>query len=152
MVTVGRPRAPGLASAMEEYRRRLSRWEAVEWVVVPEARGRAGSDPDGIRRWEGAHVLAALKPRDWVVALAVEGVEDDSFAFARRLESWRATGRPVALVVGGAFGLDRRVLDRADWQWSLSRLTLAHEVAQLVALEQLYRAFTILTGHPYHKG
>ncbi len=95
-------------------------------------------------------VLDALA-REHVVALDERGAEYTSIAFARRVEAWLAGGRDVALVVGGSAGLSPDVLARAGERLALSRLTLAHRLARLVLVEQLYRAMTILRGEPYHK-
>jgi 23S rRNA (pseudouridine1915-N3)-methyltransferase len=151
LVTIGRPRLRQLADAIEEYRRRIGPWHVLEWTVVAPARGAVGQDPEAALRFEGDRLLSVLKADEFVVLLAVDGVEDDSRAFAHRLQRWQVEGRRVAFVVGGAYGVDHRVAARSQWRWSLSRLTLPHELAQLVVVEQIYRAFTILAGHPYHK-
>ena len=80
------------------------------------------------------------------------GRSEDSARFAGRVAGWQRAARDVALLIGGAFGLDPAVLGQCDAQLSLSPLTLPHELARLVLLEQLYRAGTILKGEPYHKG
>jgi 23S rRNA (pseudouridine1915-N3)-methyltransferase len=87
-----------------------------------------------------------------VVALARTGAPWSSPELARRLAGWQQRGRPIVLVVGGSYGLPGSLLAEADERWSLGPGTLPHELARVVALEQLYRAFTILRGEPYHKG
>jgi 23S rRNA (pseudouridine1915-N3)-methyltransferase len=86
------------------------------------------------------------------VALAREGREWTSAELARRVDEWRLAARPVTFLVGGSRGLAAGLLERANARWSLGPLTLPHELARVVVLEQLYRAFTILRGEPYHKG
>ena len=86
-----------------------------------------------------------------MVALEPTGEPWSSEDLAERLDRWRLEARPVALLIGGAHGLDPTVLARANHRWSLGPLTLAHEIARLVVLEQWYRAWTILRGEPYHK-
>ncbi len=85
------------------------------------------------------------------MALDERGKELDSAGFARRLAGWLGGGRDVALAIGGSDGLSPAVLERAEERIALSRMTLAHRLARLVLAEQLYRAFTILKGEPYHK-
>ncbi len=149
VVAVGRDRSGLYAPAVEEYAKRLARQVRFELVEVPEARKHAGTP--AAREEEAAALLARIGPRERVVALDERGEERTSPAFAERVRRWIEGGRDVALVVGGADGLARAVLDRADETLALSRMTLAHRLARLVLVEQLYRAMTILRGEPYHK-
>jgi len=87
-----------------------------------------------------------------VVALGREGAGWNSRELARQVERWLLAARPVGLLIGGSEGLDAGLLARANARWSLGPLTLPHELARVVVFEQLYRAFTILRGEPYHKG
>ena len=87
-----------------------------------------------------------------VVALTREGTGWASGELARQVERWRIASRPMVLMLGGSSGLDASLLAAAQFRWSLSPLTLPHELARVVVLEQLYRAFTILRGEPYDKG
>ena len=148
VLTVGRPR-PSWAEQMEAYRVRAQGAWAWEHRVVAAARGK---EPEAARRRrEGDLLLAELTPQEFVIALDEHGEELDSIALARRLAQYRDRGRPLALVIGGADGLDSRVLERADWAWSLSRLTWPHELAAVMVAEQLYRAQSLTEGHPYHR-
>ena len=149
LVAVGKDRSGLYAPAVEEYARRLARYARFELVEVPEARRHAGTPR--AREEEGEALLAKLGPRERVVALDERGEEDASLAFARRVERWLQGGQDVALVIGGSDGLAPAVRARAAETIALSRLTLAHRLARLVLVEQLYRAFTILRGEPYHK-
>jgi 23S rRNA (pseudouridine1915-N3)-methyltransferase len=149
VVAVGRDRSGLYAPAVDEYAGRLARYVKFELVEVPEARRQAGTPR--AKEEEAEALLARIGPRDRVVALDERGDEETSVAFARRVERWLQRGQDVALVVGGSDGLARAVLDRADEKLALSRLTLAHRLARLVLVEQLYRAMTILRGEPYHK-
>ncbi len=149
VLAVGRDRSGLYRPALEEYARRLERYARFEVVEVPEARRHAGTPR--ARDEEGEAILARLRDGERVVALDERGREPSSEELARRLAAWLAEGRDLALVVGGADGLAEAVRARADESLSLSRLTLAHRLARLVLLEQLYRAFTILRGEPYHK-
>ncbi len=149
VVAVGRDRSGLYAPAVEEYAKRLGRYGKFELVEVPEARRHAGTPR--ARDEEAEALLARLGERERVIALDERGVEETSVAFARRVERWLAGGQDVALVVGGSDGLGDAVRARAAETIALSRLTLAHRLARLVLVEQLYRAFTILRGEPYHK-
>ncbi len=149
VVAVGRDRSGLYAPAVEEYAKRLARYGRFELLEVPEARRHAGTPQAKVE--EGATLLAQVGPRDRVVVLDERGEELTSPALAQRLGRWLERGQDVVLLIGGSDGLAPEVLARADEKLALSRFTLAHRLARLVLVEQLYRAFTILRGEPYHK-
>ncbi|MEO6068510.1 MAG: 23S rRNA (pseudouridine(1915)-N(3))-methyltransferase RlmH, partial [Gemmatimonadales bacterium] len=101
---------------------------------------------------EAKRLRAMIPPGALVVAAARDGDPWTSRDLASRLGRWQIAARPLAVVVGGSNGLDPAFLKIADHRWSLGPLTLPHELARVVIAEQLYRAFTILKGEPYHKG
>lgn len=149
LVAVGALR-PGFREMCDEYLRRLGRYAKATEHEVKEA----GRVPEGpARRAEEARRLReALPAGAHVVALARDGKSWTSAELAKRLDQWRLAARPVALVIGGSTGLDPEFIQGAHERWSLGPLTLPHELARVVIAEQLYRAFTILEGGPYHKG
>ena len=149
IVAVGKDRSGLYAPAVEEYAKRLARHARFEVVEVPEARKLAGTTR--AKDEEGEALLAKLDPRERVVLLDERGLEPTSLELARRLEKWLAGGKDLAFVIGGSDGHGEAVRARADEILSLSRLTLAHRLARVVLAEQLYRAFTIVRGEPYHK-
>ncbi len=150
VVAVGHITDAGLRDLCADYAGRLRRSLRIEVREVRSAPGRAL--PAVRLRAEADRLLSALPPGARVVALTRAGRAESSPDFARRLAGWRRGGRDVAFVIGGAFGLDRSVLDRSETHLSLSAMTLPHELARAILLEQLYRATTILAGTPYHKG
>ena len=149
LLAVGRDRSGLYAPAVEEYVSRLVRVLKFELVELPEARKHAGTPQ--ARDEEAATILARIEPRERVVALDERGEEPTSLELARRVERWMTRGQDVALVIGGSDGLAPAVLERAQERLALSRMTLAHRLARLMLVEQLYRAMTILRGEPYHK-
>jgi len=149
VVAVGRDRSGLFAPAVDEYAKRLARYARFELVEVPEARKHAGTAR--ARDEEAGAVLARLDARERVVLLDERGQEPTSLELARRLERWLAGGKDVAFVLGGSDGHGEAVRARADETLSLSRMTLAHRLARVVLVEQLYRAFTLVRGEPYHK-
>lgn len=151
LVAVGRLRDRSLRAACDDYAARVRRYLNFETAEVREA-GRRDRDAERARRAEGEALLAAVPDAARVVALTRTGRVVASEELARLVDRWQVEARDVALLIGGAHGLAREVLERADDQLSLSALTLPHELARLVLLEQLYRACTILRGEPYHKG
>jgi 23S rRNA (pseudouridine1915-N3)-methyltransferase len=114
---------------------------------IAEARGA----PTEVKRREGEALLAALPPSAFVVVLDSGGEAPDSEELARKLEQWLVAGRPVCFLVGGAEGLDAPVIARADYLLSLGRLTWPHFLARAMLAEQVFRARSIASGHPYHR-
>jgi 23S rRNA (pseudouridine1915-N3)-methyltransferase len=141
---------PYYREACDDYLRRLRHYEPVAEREVREA-GRAAT-PELRRREESARLTKAIPAGSTLIALHRGGAGWSSAELARRLDAWRGEGRSLVLVLGGAFGLDPELLGRAQQRWSLGPLTLPHELARVVVLEQWYRAWTILRGEPYHKG
>lgn len=120
---------------------------ALTVTEVAEGRGSAVE----LRRREAAALLAALPAQALAVALDLGGEAPDTAAFAARLGRWLESGRPVCFLIGGAEGLDRSVLDRADFVLSLGALTWPHMLARAMLAEQIFRARSLALGHPYHR-
>jgi 23S rRNA (pseudouridine1915-N3)-methyltransferase len=140
-----------VADAWEQYARRLPPAWRIELVEVGGAR-RSARQPDAeVKAQEAEKIRAALRRDEQVVALDERGRLLDSEGFAGRLSGWLGGSRDIAFVIGGADGLDAALLAAADFRWSLSPLTLPHEMVRAVLAEQLYRASTIIAGHPYHR-
>jgi 23S rRNA (pseudouridine1915-N3)-methyltransferase len=149
LIWVGKTRSEPLRSLLDDYLRRLSRFARCE---VTELREAAGADERAVIAEEGKRIADALPAGSFVVLLDVEGRQWSSPELAAELGRWQNEGRKeVAFVVGGHLGVADEVRARADVRWSLSRLTLTHEMARVVVAEQLYRGFTILRGLPYQK-
>ncbi len=140
LLTVGKPALSFARAGRDEYLARLSHFARVEMVEIKT------STPAR----ESAALLARSEDHFRVV-LDEAGREFTSRVFAGQVGQWQQAARPVAVIIGGAAGHDEALLRSADFIWSLGPLTLQHEIALVVALEQLYRAHTILAGHPYHR-
>ncbi len=134
-----------------EYAKRMPADLPLELVEIPLATRGKNADVARLMRREGEQMLAAIQPADRVVTLEVEGRAWSTEALAEQLESWRLEARTVNLMVGGPEGLPAEVTARSDQRWSLSPLTLPHPLVRILLAEQLYRAWTILNRHPYHK-
>ncbi|MBS1247465.1 MAG: uncharacterized protein H6R48_254 [Proteobacteria bacterium] len=134
-----------------EYAGRLPRECALNLVEIPA--GQRGQNPDIARivRAEGERLLAAAPSGSRRIALDERGQEWSTMELAERLSGWLREGRDVSLLVGGPDGLDATCRDRAERLWSLSRLTLPHPLVRVVVAEQLYRAWSLLHDHPYHR-
>ncbi len=140
LVTVGKPALGYARAGCEEYLARIGHFARVERVVVKAADPARESDAM-LDRSEGC----------WRVVLDGLGRALTSRQLAEKVEMWTQSSRPTALLIGGANGHDASLRDDADFVWSLGPLTLQHELALVVAVEQIYRAHTIIAGHPYHR-
>ena len=148
LILVGRSERGFVADGITHYTQRLARTFPVEQVVLPEAgKGEVAYQ----QRSESERILAAFKPGEKVVVLDERGKTLTSPQFAGQLGAWRDQGvRQVAFVIGGAYGFTDEVRQRADLIMSLSAMTFPHQLVRVLFAEQLYRAFAILGGSPYH--
>ncbi|WP_104201842.1 23S rRNA (pseudouridine(1915)-N(3))-methyltransferase RlmH [Billgrantia saliphila] len=145
-------RMPGWVSeGIEEYRKRLPRDFALEIEEI--APGQRGKNADVARAvaLEAQRIRERLRGDEITVALEVQGQAWSTQRLAREAEEWRLAGRDVALLIGGPDGLCPQLSASADRCWSLSPLTLPHPLVRVILAEQLYRAWTLLVGHPYHR-
>ena len=138
-------------SGFQEYQKRLRVPLALELHEIPVATRRAGENPERAIRREGADMLAALGKNDYVVALEITAKAMNTEQLSAWLAERMKDGRTLALLVGGPDGLSPQCRERADQSWSLSPLTLPHGLVRVVVAEQLYRATSLLAGHPYHR-
>lgn len=134
-----------------EYAKRMPADLPLDLVEVPLATRGKNADVARLMRREGEQMLTATQPGDRIVTLEVGGRSWSTEELAEQLESWRLEARNVNLMVGGPEGLASEVAARSDQRWSLSALTLPHPLVRILLAEQLYRAWTILNRHPYHK-
>jgi 23S rRNA (pseudouridine1915-N3)-methyltransferase len=148
-IWVGKTKNEHLRALAEDYLGRLRRFVRCDVTELRESADRVASE--GIED-EGRRIIGALRLDAYVVLMDVVGREWSSPGLAGEIEKWQVGGRrEVAFVIGGHNGVSKEVISRADQSWSLSRLTLTHEMARVVLAEQLYRAYTIIHGLPYQK-
>jgi 23S rRNA (pseudouridine1915-N3)-methyltransferase len=138
-------------SGFHEYQKRLRAPLVLELQEIPVATRRAGESPHRAVLKEGADMLAALKPDDYVVSLEIAAKAMSTLQLSAWLAERLRDGRSLALLIGGPDGLAPQCRARADQSWSLSPLTLPHALVRVVVAEQLYRAMSLLAGHPYHR-
>ncbi len=151
LLAIGQRMPDWVATGFTEYAARLPRELSLVLRALPNpARSRA-MDTATLRRVEGQALLAAVPAQALVVVLDERGRVVDTRAVAERLAGWQQSGRDVALIIGGAAGLDDTVRERADWVWSLSPLTFPHMLVRVLVAEQIYRAWSLLNKHPYHR-
>jgi 23S rRNA (pseudouridine1915-N3)-methyltransferase len=151
IIAVGERMPRWVDEVVDDYTRRMAGALKVALVEVPAGLRSARGDPAQAMHLEGERILALTRAQEFMVALDERGTQMST----RELSSWLAArmndGRDLVLVIGGPDGLAAEVLARADQKLSLSRLTLPHPLVRVVLAEQLYRAHTVLSGHPYHR-
>lgn len=136
---------------LDLYAGRLSHYIQFSISDIPELKNVSSLSREQIKEKEGELISAMLKPSDDVVLLDEHGKEFRSVEFASYLQGKMASGgRNIVFVIGGAYGFSRKIYDRADSMMSLSRMTFSHQMVRTIFAEQLYRAFTIMKGEPYH--
>ena len=144
-VWVGKTRDKNWKALQDEYLKRLSYFVSCE---IKETKDAAGL---GRKESEGNRILESLNPKTFAVLLDVGGSQFSSGELAERLKHWENRGlKEIGFIIGGAEGVSAAVAERADDRLSLSFLTFTHETARVILLEQLYRAYTIIRGFPYH--
>lgn len=155
IVTVGKLKEKYLKDGIAEYSKRLSRFANLEMIELADEKtpDRASdSENQKILELEGTRILSKIGDRDFVIVLAIEGKTLSSEEFSKQLERAPINGfSTLTFVIGGSLGLSPQVKKRANLSISFGRLTLPHQLMRLVLVEQIYRAFTIQQGSPYHK-
>ena len=151
VVAVGTRMPPWVVAGFEDYGARMPREMRLELIEIRAEKRSSGASVERILECERDRIRAALPKGCCTVALDEQGRTLTSSELAAALERWRRDGRDVAFVIGGADGLSREIKSAADMLLSLSAMTLPHALARVVLAEQLYRAHTILSGHPYHR-
>ena len=151
LIAVGDRQPSWIDSAFENYVQRLPRQWQFRLDLIATAPRSKKSIAEVAKTAEGQKVLAKIKGRECVIVLDEQGKEFSSKELAVRLVDWQSDGRDLTFVIGGPDGVSDDCIQRANHLWSLSRLTLPHGLARVLFAEQLYRAWCLTTGHPYHR-
>lgn len=137
-------------TACAEYTKRMPREASVEIIDIKPEKRAAGNSTENIKLLEAKRILEAIG-KDYCIALDERGQEITTLQLADKFKDWQSSGRDIALIIGGADGLHASVKQKADWLWGLSKLTLPHAMVRVLLAEQLYRAHSVITNHPYHR-
>ena len=150
LLTVGKTDVAWVRQGLDMYISRLGHYVPFTLSEIPELKGASSLSEAQVKVKEGELILKALKPRDKVFLLDERGIQMSSMQFSAWLSDRMMSGQDMVFVIGGAYGFSSEVYSRADSKLSLSKMTFSHQMVRTIFAEQLYRAFTILKGEPYH--
>ena len=150
LLTVGKTDIGWVREGLETYSSRLVHYVPFNVREIPELKNTSSLSRQQVKDKEGELILACISPSDYVILLDEHGREYSSVGFSREIESLMNAGRNVVFVIGGAYGFSDAVYSRSDGIVSLSKMTFSHQMVRTIFAEQLYRAFTIIKGQPYH--
>jgi 23S rRNA (pseudouridine1915-N3)-methyltransferase len=155
IIAVGKIKEPFLQDGIAEYEKRLRPYAKLQIIEVPEEKRPASATPPVERAAmakEGERILGAVPEGSYVIALDVRGEDWSSTSLAEAFSRWELAGKnQITFIIGGDLGLAPAVLSRCSLKLSLSRMTFTHPMARFILIEQIYRAFRIIRGEPYHK-
>lgn len=151
LIAVGSKMPVWVGQGYTEYARRMPADCDLQLLEIPAGKRGKGADIARIAQQEGEKMLAAVPKGARIVTLEVSGRAWSTEDLSKELDHWLHDGRDVALLVGGPEGLSAECVAKAEQRWSLSKLTLPHPLVRIVVAEQLYRAWSILQNHPYHR-
>jgi 23S rRNA (pseudouridine1915-N3)-methyltransferase len=151
LICIGKTGAPFLIEGEKEYLKRLGHYCQLEKIEIPDLKNAKKLSEDLIKKKEGELILSKLQESDHVILLDENGANFSSLKYADYLQKkFNQGGKGIAFVIGGAYGFSDEIYTRSNDKLSLSKMTFSHQMIRMIFLEQLYRAFTILKGEPYH--
>lgn len=155
IIAVGKIKESYLTQGIAEYVKRLTPYAKVSITEIKEEHAPENlslAEMEQVKEREGERIIAAIKSDATVIALAIEGKKLSSEHLAKRLDDYATNGKSnIAFIIGGSLGLADKVLQRADMLLSFSKMTFPHQLMRLILVEQIYRAYKINRGEPYHK-
>lgn len=150
IISVGHKMPAWVESACADFTKRMPRELSVEIIDIKPEKRAAGNNTENIQLIEAKRILEAAG-RDFLIACDERGQEVTTLQLADKVQSWQTLGRDVSIIIGGADGLHASLKQQANWLWSLSKLTLPHAFVRVMLTEQLYRAYSVIQNHPYHR-
>ena len=146
---IGKTKEKYLLEGINDFNKRLGHYCRTNIKIIKEKKGKLSSEER--MREEGRLIINNIADKSYVVLLDRSGKEISSKDLARKLDNWKLNHRKITIIVGGYLGVSREVVSAADYVMSLSKMTFTHELARVLIIEQMYRAFSILAGSQYHK-
>ncbi len=150
LILTGKTKQDYLKEGVDEYLKRIRRYVPFDVLIVPDGKSTRKTDFRQIKESEGLKILQKIKPGEYVILLDENGKVYSSENFADHISALEGRTGSVVFVVGGAYGFSKEVYARANEKLSLSKMTFSHQMVRLIFTEQLYKAFSILNGEPYH--
>lgn len=151
LIAIGHKMPNWVETGFAEYQKRLPQDCSLELTEIPALKRPKNADIERIMAQEAKAMLSKITTQDHCIALDKEGKIWNTEQLAEQLQNWQHSGNNIAILIGGPEGLHASCLERAKQQWSLSKLTFPHPLVRVILAEQLYRAWSVTCGHPYHK-
>lgn len=148
IICVGKIKEKYLEDAINEYKKRISKYHNLEIVELPDE---GTNDIKVALKKEKEKILKVLNPKDYIITLEIEGKEDTSVEFAKRLDNLFIENSNITFIIGGSYGIDDEIKNMSNHKLSFSKMTFPHQLFRLILLEQIYRAFKINNNEEYHK-
>ena len=150
ILSVGHKMPAWVDAACSDFIKRMPRELSIDIIDIKPEKRAAGNSTENIQQLEAKRILEAAG-KDFIIACDEHGHEITTLQLAEKLKNWQGMGRDVSIIIGGADGLHASVKQSADFLWGLSKLTLPHAFVRVLLCEQLYRAHTVNSNHPYHR-
>lgn len=150
-IVVGQKMPKWVQEGYSEYAKRLPKACALNLIELPMSQRGKTSSVEQNKQEEAKRILGAIPKGSRLIVLDEHGQQPTTLQLSKKLEDWLSGGQDVALVVGGPDGLEASLIEQADWTWSLSKLTLPHPLVRVLIAEQIYRAWSVIQNHPYHR-
>jgi 23S rRNA (pseudouridine1915-N3)-methyltransferase len=150
LLVIGKTTFDFVKQGVNEYAERIGRYAPFSIFVIEGLKKSQSLSDEQVKQKEGELILKQIKPTDTLILLDEKGKRFTSVGFSTHVAAWMQSGKDVVLVIGGAYGFSETVYQRVQHKISLSDMTFSHQLIRVIFLEQLYRAFTILRGEPYH--
>lgn len=151
IISIGKSMPTWVETGFQDYSKRFAGELRLQLITLEAGKRGKNADIQRILQDEGERMLAAIPKNNHIIALERNGEEWSTTALAKNLQQWQLNGRSVSFLIGGPEGIAISCLEKANQQWSLSKLTFPHPLVRIIVAEQLYRAWSLLKGHPYHR-
>ncbi len=149
IISVGKIKESYFNDGIEEYKKRITKYSNIELITVADESN--DLDSKTVKKKEGERILSKIPSNSYTIVLDLNGKELDSIEFAKKMDDITQVSSTINFIIGGSLGLDKDVIDRADYRLSFSKFTFPHKLMKLILLEQIYRSFKINNNESYHK-
>lgn len=150
-IVVGQKMPKWVKDGYSEYAKRLPKACSIKLTELPMAVRGKTSSVEKNKQEEAKRIQSAIPKGAKLIVLDEHGKQTTTMQFSEKLKDWLGSGQDIALIVGGPDGLSVELIQKSEWKWGLSKLTLPHPMVRIVVAEQIYRAWSVLQNHPYHR-